>query len=118
MKKKKTIYSRNLFPTTDNHSDVKQPLIFQQADPSSVHGSLTPPPIITASPQVASSLNESNVSTVYDPNTPPDVKKCNTPSQTKKYSKSKLFPSSSTSSFTQKDENINEAFISRYWNKD
>ena len=86
-----------------------------------MHGSLTPPPIkTTSSPHVTSSLNESNVSTVYDPNTPPDLKKCNTPSQVKKQSKSELFSSSSatTSRFKRKDENINEAFISRYWNQD
>ena len=91
----------------------------------------------TTSPQVP--LNESIVSSVYDPSTPPGIKTCCTPPVVKTRGTPPVLKTLCTHpvlktrgtppvmknekrtnqiSCSQQEDKINEAFISKYWKKD
>eukprot|EP00111_Clytia_hemisphaerica_P002254 TCONS_00006317-protein len=110
----RNFYSRNLFPS-DNESDtgldVNRTLMksLPCKKKENVYPAIKQSTVGAAAPSPQKTLNESNVSTVYDPNSPslPEEK-----DEVMSSTKEKNIPPK-----FQESEQINEDFISRYWKK-
>uniref|UniRef100_A0A7M5UHX3 Chromo domain-containing protein n=2 Tax=Clytia hemisphaerica TaxID=252671 RepID=A0A7M5UHX3_9CNID len=109
----RNFYSRNLFPS-DNESDtgldVNRTLMksISCKKKENVYPAIKQSTVGAAAPSPQKTLNESNVSTVYDPNSPslPEEK-----DEVMSSTKEKNMPPIKF----QESEQINEDFISRYW---
>lgn len=120
----KIVYSRSLFPTgaqatnqtisTDDNKQKAHPIKARKKNCVDSPTTLTRKMSVNNSPvTVSCSLNESNVSTVYDLS--PTCSKLDSPTHTKVTKDQSSNKVTRTCSLSREDTSINDNFISKYW---